>query len=129
VSWDLAFWKPTDPAGRDPLGVYQSLLEDEEPSGLEWLPLEAIKARFVEDFPDIDDGGSGLHWEGAGSDFEVSWAVGSRPQQTLGVLLSCGWQLRKQPLVIERLLRVGRRLGCGVFDPQDGSWSPPVEPS
>lgn len=125
MSWDLAFWKPAGPASDDPAGVYQSLIEDGEPTGLVWLPVAAVQAGFRASFADISDNGTGLDWEGAGSYFQVSWPVGSRPRYTLGVFVSCGWSLLERPEVIERVRSVGVGLGCGVFDPQSGEWSPP----
>lgn len=124
MSWDLAFWKPGGYFDEEPAAVYELLAEDGEPEGLAWLPVDEVKAGFRAAFPDITDGGTELNWQGAGSYFQVSWPVGSRPRHTLGVFISCGWSLVDQPAVIERLLAVGQALGCGVFDPQSGEWSP-----
>jgi hypothetical protein len=124
VSWDLAFWKPRGPSGEEPDAVYEALAEDGEPEGLTWLSVDEVKAGFRAAFPDIADDGTELNWEGAGSYFQVTWPVGSKPRSTLGVFVSCGWSLLDEPVVIERLRSVGRALGCGVFDPQAGEWSP-----
>ena len=124
MSWDLAFWKPGGPSGEEPAAVYEALAEDGEPEGLAWLPVDAVKAAFRAAFPDVQDGWTELNWEGAGSYFQVTWPTGSRPRHTLGVFVSCGWSLLDQSAVIDRLRSVGRALGCGVFDPQAGEWSP-----
>jgi hypothetical protein len=125
VSWDLAFWRPAGPAPGGPAAVYAALIEDGEPDGVAWLPVSEVQAAFRAAFPGIADNGTGLDWEGAGSYFQVSWRVGSEPRHTLGVFVSCGWSLLDQPEVIERVRAVGLGLGCGVFDPQAGEWSPP----
>jgi hypothetical protein len=123
VSWDLAFWKPGG-ATDDPDEVYGALAEDDEPDGLAWMSVNSVKAAFRAAFPDIADDGTELNWEGAGSYFQVTWPVGSRPRQTLGVLVTCGRSLVSQTEVIERLRSAGRSLGCGVYDPQSGNWEP-----
>ena len=127
MSWDLAFWKPNGPSPEQPGTVYESLLEDDEPDGVTWLSVDQVKAEFRAAFPEITDDCSELTWEGAGSYFQVSWAVGSKPGHTLGVFVTCGWSLLDQPTVIERVRAVGHCLGCGVFDPQSDTWSPPTE--
>ena len=126
MSWDLAFWKPAGSVPGDPVEVYHALIEDGEPDGLSWLPVSEVKDRFRSAFVGIADDGTELDWEGAGSYFQVSWSVGFKPQHTLGVFVSCGWSLLERPEVIEQLRAVGVGLGCGVFDPQSGAWSPPT---
>jgi hypothetical protein len=128
VSWDLAFWKPNGSSLEQPGTVYESLLEDDEPEGVDWLSVDRVKAGFRAAFPEITDELSELNWEGAGSYFQVSWAIGSKPGHTLGVFVTCGGSLLGQPAVIERVRAVGSSLGCGVFDPQIDAWSPPTGP-
>jgi hypothetical protein len=123
VSWDLAFWKP-QASSEQPEAIYEALAEGGEPQGLAWLAVDTVKGDFQARFPDITDDGTELNWEGAGSYFQVTWLVGSKPRHTLGVFVSCGWNLLEQPAVIERLRSVGSGLGCRVFDPQEGEWSP-----
>jgi hypothetical protein len=123
MSWDLAFWNPIGGATKDPEAVHAALAEDGEPQGLAWLPVTQVKDAFRAAFPDIADDGTELNWEGAGSYFQVTWPVGSKPRHTLGVFVSCGWDLASQPAMIERVRSVSTALGCGVFDPQSGEWS------
>jgi hypothetical protein len=123
MSWDLAFWKPRSPSGQKLEAVYDALAENSEAEGLAWLSVDEIKAGFRAAFPEIVDDSTELNWEGAGSYFQVTWPVGSKPHHTLAVFVSCGWGLLDHPPVIERLRSVGRALGCGVFDPQSDEWS------
>jgi hypothetical protein len=125
VSWDLAFWKSITP--EHPVAVYHALIDQGEPKGLAWLPVDEVKAGFRAFFPNIADDGTELNWEGSGSYFQVTWPVGSKSRHTLGVFVSCGWSLLDQPEVVQQVRAVGLGLGCGVFDPQSGEWSPPTK--
>ncbi len=125
MSWDLAFWKGSSP--EQPVAVYHALIEEGEPKGLAWLSVDEVKAGFRASFAHIDDDGTELNWQGAGSYFQVTWPTGSEPRHTLGVFISCGWSLLDQPAIIERVRAVGLGLGCGVFDPQSGEWSSPTK--
>lgn len=125
MSWDLAFWKPDRTASESAEEVYAQLCEDQEPDGLGWLRVDDVKSRFQAAFPDIVDDGTELNWDGSGSYFQATWSVGSKPQHTLGVLVSCGWDLAQQSGIIERIRAVGAALGCGVYDPQSDEWSAP----
>ena len=123
MSWDLAFWKPvSDKIKYDPDTVYNALMEEQEPDSVTWLPVDTVKSAFAEAFPDVQDDRTELRWEGAGSSFEVSWPIGSKPRHTLGVLITCGWSLLDTPEVIQRLVGVAAALGCRVYDPQEGAW-------
>jgi hypothetical protein len=125
VSWDLGFWKTHGPAPEDPGAICNAFLEDGEPEGLDALAVAEVKAHFQAAFPGISDDLTELNWDGAGSYFQVSWPVGLKPGCTLGVFVSCGWNLLERPDVIERLRTVGFGLGCGIFDPQSDEWTSP----
>lgn len=125
MSYDLCFWRSWPDDESEPTVIYESLAEDSEPYGLVWLPVDAIKAQFLKVFPDIVVESTEMNWEGAGSYFQIHWAIGSKPGHTLGIHISCGHNLLDSPQTMRQLMSVARQLGCGVYNPQIDDWLPP----
>jgi hypothetical protein len=113
MSYDFCCWRQTSD-GCDSQAIYESLCEDGEPDGLTWIPISEIRYRFTDAFQSISDEGTELNEEG----FQVVWAIGSKPQHTLGVFLHCSWSFPKDPEAIEALLGAVSALNCMLYDPQ-----------
>ena len=125
MSYDLCFWRAWPGAETEPKIICDALANEDEPFGLEWLQVDAVKEQFRRLFPDIEDSGNELTWEGSGSYFQVSWPIGSKPRHTLGVFVECGFSLLDHPAVTRQIMSVARELGCGVYNPQIDDWLPP----
>ena len=118
MSYDLYFWRETSQQA-DPPDVVCSRLDDlEEPNGIALLSIAKIKERFVASFPEVQDSNNALDWEGAGSYFQVSWPIGSRPGCTAGIFVACGYDLLNSPDVLNRIIGVANEFGCALYDPQ-----------
>ena len=115
MAYDLAFWRELTPAG-DPKDVYERLMDDEDVECLAALPLERVKQRFREVFPEIEDEGTEMTWEGAGSYFQLTWP----PDPVNALLVSCGFKLLESPETMNQLIDTATSFGCALYDPQVG---------
>src|SRR2546425_1236981 len=98
MSYDLCCWHPIRELEEAPQSTYERLrVRAEEVDGLAWIPVAALKARFLQAFPSIEDEGTQLIWEGENGNVVVDWPVGSKPQHTLAVLVDCSWGLLEDP--------------------------------
>jgi hypothetical protein len=128
MSYNLYFWRETVAQYEAPDAVCARLCGDEEPEGIAWLSVAQIKARFADVFPEIEDSGTELAWEGARSYFQVSWPVGSKPGHTLAVFVQCGYTLLQSPQTMNRIIDVARDLGCALYDPHTAQRYPQPDP-
>ncbi len=129
MSYALYFWRQAASHAEPAPAVCARLCRDEEPAGVGWLPLDEVKARFAAALPGIEDAGTELRWEGAGSYFEVSWPVGSKPRHTLALLVRCGYGLLQSPETLNRIVEVANTFGCALYDPHTGTCYEQPEPS
>ena len=90
----------------------------------EKLSPDDIKKRFAEEFPEIEDYGAEMNCSLAGSYFQATWPITSRPGQTQAIYVECGFTLLKSPETLNRIIDVGRGLGCALYDPQTGQRYP-----
>jgi hypothetical protein len=124
MSYDLYFWREERPQSASPGDTCERLCSDEDVNGIAALSVDKIKLRFAQEFPGIEDNGTELTWEGAGSYFQVTWAICSKPGFTLCIIVNCGWQLLKAPETMNRIIDLGNGLGCALYDPQTGTRYP-----
>ncbi|MDP6636664.1 MAG: hypothetical protein QGG42_17330 [Phycisphaerae bacterium] len=115
MSYDLAFWNESPPQRAAASGVYGRLIEDEDVPGVIAISVSDIVREFQKEFPEIEVCNTQLNWEGSGSYFQVSWA----PDPVNAVFVNCGWDLLKSPETMNRIIDVGHRLGCPLYDPQE----------
>src|SRR4051794_37934917 len=116
MSYDLIFWRELTPRTDSPRDVYNLLMEDQAVDGLAVLPIDQVKRRFTEAFPEIDDQGAQMIWEGAGSYFLLSWP----PNPSIALIVNCGWPLLNSPDTMNRVIDVAHTFGCALYDPQTG---------
>jgi hypothetical protein len=128
MSYDLYFWRQTSFQNEAPEQICKELERDIEIPGIVFLPIAKIKERFIASFPETDDGGSQLNWEGTNSYFQVSWPTTSKPGLTLAINISCGYKLLETPEIMNRLISVAQEFGCALYDPQTGERYQQPEP-
>lgn len=116
MAYSLYFWREEKPLDLTPDEIAQQVSEDLTVEGLAILPLDEVKQKFAETFPGLDDGLSGLSWEGAGSYFEVSWP----PDPVNALIVTCGYKLLKSPDTMNQIIDVAHFFGCPLYDPQTG---------
>ena len=129
MSYDLCFWRETSPHAVPPQVVSSQLTDLQESCGIALLPVAKIKERFLASFPEVEDSGNELNWEGAGSYFQVSWPIGLKPGFTAGIFVTCGYELLKTPDVVNRIIAVANEFGCALYDPQSDERNEQPEPS
>ncbi len=117
MSYDLHFWREDTATGRKPVEVRDLLLEGNDVPQLATWPIEGVKAAFHRHFPDIDDQGVRLWWEGDNSYFYVEFRYADEKQVQM-ISVSCGWKLLDSPDTMNRIIDVGHSLGCALYDPQ-----------
>ncbi len=113
MSYDLVFWREIEPHSATPTEVYKKLCEDVDLVGLDTLNRDDVVEQFKKEFPDISVGEADLVWEGNDSYFQVSM---SNPIKVLFVM--CGHRLLDSPDIINKIIDVGHRLKCPLYDPQ-----------
>ena len=118
MSYDLYFWRETVSNNGSPESICDCLGRGEELPGIAYLNVTNIKERFSNSFPEINDLGSQLDWEGAGSYFLASWSTTSRPNETTMVTVSCGFPLLDSPETMNLIISVMQEFGCALYDPQ-----------
>ena len=116
MSFDLYFWRQKAPLPVEPDEFIESLSEDQGSECVEPMSRDEVLAVFRKHFPDVEDAGLELNWEGEGSYFQASFSYDERKRPT-SVHLSCGFELCRAPS-FERLYEVAYDLGCRVYDPQ-----------
>jgi hypothetical protein len=121
MSYDLCCWRPIRELEEAPQSIYQRLRQTaEEVDGLDWIPVAALKARFRQALPAMEDEGTELIWDGENGNVQVTWPVGSKPQHTLAVLVDCSWGLLEDSAVAEEIMQAVADLGCVLYDAQQG---------
>lgn len=128
MSYDLYFWREIATNNGSPESTCDQLGRDEELSGVAYLNVTKIKERFRNSFPNINDSGSQLEWEGVGSYFLASWSTTSRPDETMMITVSCGFQLLESPESMNLIISVLQEFGCALYDPQTGERYEQPEP-
>jgi hypothetical protein len=136
MSYDVCCWRCQGELPAAPESLYERLRgEEEEVEGLDWISVAAIKARFQQAFPAMEDYGTELNLESRVANLQVGWPVGSKPQHTLAILVDCSWSLVEDSdgaeEMREELAQVVADLGCMLYDPQQSKlyeepeyWSP-----
>jgi len=117
MSYDLYFWREEKPAGKTPQDMMKSFQEDGPQKGVAIWPRNAVITAFKSAFPEIQDEGNQLVWEGAGSGFTVEFAYADERTIKLIVAL-CGWKLLDSPETMNQVIAVANGLGCALYDPQ-----------
>jgi hypothetical protein len=117
MSYDLYFWREVPDQDIDIDRFSRELDDCMEFPGIVPVPVAEIKAAFREKFPDIQDLGATLDWEGAGSYFQVGFTfLDTRTVTRTSVF--CGYELLKSPASLELLRQVAQSIGCRIYDPQ-----------
>ncbi len=116
MSYDLIFWKEVTPINEPPDRVCEMISNDEAIEGIAELPIDQIKMRFLEVFPDIDDNGAEMYWEGEESGFTLTWP----PNPTNAIIAQCGYGLLESPQIMNQIIDIAHEFGCGLYDPQVG---------
>ena len=124
MAYNLYFWRQTSSIEQSPESICDRLCADEEIDGVAYLGVADIKKRFAEEFPEIEDYGAEMNCSLAGSYFLATWPITSRPGQTQAIYVECGFTLLKSPETLNRIIDVGRGLGCALYDPQTGQRYP-----
>ena len=115
MSYDLWFWRQTQPSDFSLDEICDQLCEDKLIDGISLLPIGDIKAAFRAEFPEIEDELTSMTWEGNDSYFQVSW-----PVYATYVSVSCGYKLLDNPEPLNRLIDLMASFGCALYDPQNG---------
>lgn len=115
MSYDLWFWRQTQPSELSLDAICDQLGEDNVIDGIARLPIKDIKAAIVAEFPDIEDGLTSMTWNGNDSYFQIYW-----PVFATYVSVSCGYRLLENPEPLNRLINVMAGFGCALYDPQTG---------
>ncbi len=118
MAYSLYFWRDISRDDRPADALCERLCAEEDVDGLARLPVAEVKSRFLEAFPNIDDGLTELSWEGAGSYFQVTWPTGTKPGHTQAIFVECGYQLLQTAEVMNQIIDVANGLGCALYDPQ-----------
>lgn len=116
MAYSLYFWRETEAALATADEVCAQLCEELAVPGVAQLPMDRIRQSFVDAFPGIKEGASGLEWEGSGSYFEVEWS----PARCNLLTVLCGYKLLKSPDTMNRIIDVAAKFGCALYDPQTG---------
>jgi hypothetical protein len=118
MSYDLYFWREQEPGGKTPQQMMNAFQEDGPQEGVATWPRDAVIGSFRSAFPDTQDEGNQLIWEGAGSGFNVEFSYSDEKHIKLIIVL-CGWKLLDSPDTMNQIIAVGNGLGCALYDPQN----------
>jgi hypothetical protein len=127
MSYDLYFWRQEVDFEEPPEEILNILSEDRPIEGIAAFPRERVRRILKETFPEIDDGDCELTWEGAGSYFQINFGHADERNVHL-ITATCGYQLLKSPEALNRLIDACAKLGCAVYDPQEGKRYKQPEP-
>ena len=118
MSYDLYFWREEKATGNSPEEMMNLLQDDGPQPELATWPISKVKDTFREFFPEVTDEGLQLWWEGAGSSFNVGFGYSDERHAKMFVVM-CGYKLLDSPDTMNRIIDVGHRLGCALYDPQE----------
>lgn len=113
----FAFWKPQTDLILQPQAIFQLLYYGEDAEGIEDLPIQEIIAALKREFPQHDEQPGLLSVRGAVGHFDATWT----------------WQhfrVEIHDLVaadLQQLIKTVQAFGCGVYDSQANSWTPPSQ--
>ena len=119
MSYDLYFWRQTKNFEIAPEQVVDLLAEDTPLDGVAAFPRTVVREAFRKAFPDITDDDVSLFWEGAGSDFQVSFSHATEKDVHM-IIVNCSYSLLKSEETMNRLIDTCCELGCALYDPQTG---------
>ena len=111
----FAFWKPQSDLILQPQAIFQLLFYGEDAEGIADLPIHEIIAAVKQEFPQHEEKPGLLSVRGAVGHFDATWS----------------WQhfrVEGHDLVaadVQQLMSILRQFGCGVYDSQANSWTPP----
>lgn len=112
MGYDLNYWKETEGTGLPVTEVYQRVCCDGQAmEGLELLPLDAIRQKIAEAFPDWSRPDPATYEDGAGGCFQLSTTPQSLRADCYGVRED---DMRKLSCIL-------REFGCPLYDPQMGA--------
>jgi hypothetical protein len=117
MSYDLYFWRQSADCRMAPSEVVDTLSKDEPVAGFATFPRDHVRRILKEFFPEIQDGDFELTWEGSGSYFQVAFSHANEKDVHL-IVVTCGYQLLKNPAPLNRLIEAVTSLGCALYDPQ-----------
>lgn len=119
MSFDLYMWRQNAPLTVHPSAFFEQLSDDKGSEYAEPMERGGVFAAFRRRFPELQDTGTGIDWEGDGSYFQVCFSYDQKKRLT-SVQLSCGFSLCSTPS-FERIFDVAHDLGCRVYDPQSSN--------
>lgn len=119
MSLDLHFWRQSPDLDKSPEEVLDLLSEDEPVRGVIAFPRKQVRAVLREAFPDIQDQDFDLSWEGPEGKFQIVFGHATETEVNL-ISVLCSDAIRKQPVVLRRLVNACAGLGCAVYDAEAG---------
>ncbi|WP_395739522.1 hypothetical protein [Prosthecobacter sp.] len=117
MSYDLYFWREEQPAQRTADETIDLLGTDRPIPGYAKFPNDFVVAAFQDEFPEIAFEMQQLVWRGHDTGFEINF---SHPDDDHIHLMTatCGHGLLQHTDILNRIIDVAHRFGCGMYDPQ-----------
>lgn len=117
MSYDLYFWREELKSSMKPDEIVDLLGMEQPVDGFSKFPNSAVVEAFQQEFPEMVPEMHQLAWQGHDTGFEISL---SHPDDDHAHLISatCGYGLLKHADVLNRIIDVAHRFGCGLYDPQ-----------
>ncbi len=119
MSFDLYMWRQNAPLTTSPSDLFEQLSDDRGSPFAHPLERNQVFAAFKKAFPELQDTGTGINWEGDGSYFQVCFSY-DQDKRLTSIQLSCGFNLCGTPS-FDRIYDVAYELRCRVYDPQSAN--------
>lgn len=117
MSYDLYFWRQAKDLVITPKETILLLSKDEPVDGVTAFPQATVRMVLKKFFPEIQDQGNQLEWEGAGSYFLVSFNYSSEVDIHL-IIVNCGFKLLESSDTMNRIIEACNSMGCALYDSQ-----------
>jgi len=117
MSYDLYFWREESPVAASPEAILQLLDQERPMDGFGRFPNDAVVDAFQAEFPEITFSHQQLCWEGHGSYFHIHFSHSDDNHIHL-IAANCGYDLLQHSEVLNRIIDVAHKFGCGMYDPQ-----------
>jgi hypothetical protein len=123
MSYGLHLWRQVENLTM-PLDELWAAFEESRPVvGVAPLKKEEVVSALRSLFPEVQDGGHQLDWEGDGSYFQVEFTYQSE-REISSVMFSCGFSLPAKTL--DRIFEFARKMELSVYDGQAGKIFVPI---
>ncbi|MBE9117368.1 hypothetical protein IQ249_15825 [Lusitaniella coriacea LEGE 07157] len=118
MSYDLNFWRETQPIQLSATQIRDRLYEGKDVEGLSVLDEQVIWTAFFEEFPNLERQDFAWDWEGEDSFFLLWLNTVQKSHEIKGITVSCGSILLTHPNAIAKILNAAQNVGCTLYDPQ-----------